>query len=283
MSYADFIYGHTVTNILSKGVKEFNDRTGTYTLRQNNLFVNLDPGTFGLPILESKKVFWKTAADELVWIFLKGSSLIKDLKAPKIWELWAENGSIGKSYGYQAGKAMTARIKGETVQCRNQLDYIIQLLKRDPSSRQAVIDLWDPEDLHEMGLPPCVMSYVFTIADNKLNLLVLQRSADFAVGVPFDFLEAGILQQLVIHELKREGLDVTTGQLSFTFGDAHVYESHIAELKHQLEFAIHMMGEAERPRPALVLPDKSIFDMTSDDLQIENYVPGPVMNYDLIK
>lgn len=285
MAYADFVYGVEAHKILERGVKEYNERTGTYTMRRNNVFVDLDPADFGLPILEGKKVFWKTAIDELFWIFIKGSDKISDLKVPKIWEKWAdENGSIGKSYGYQAGKPFMFKLKGEDIWVRNQLDYVIQLLKRDPSSRQAEIDLWDPEDLVDMQLPPCVFAYSFTISDNKLNLLVTQRSADWAVGVPFDWLEAAVLQLLVIHELKREGLkDLEVGKLSFSFADAHVYEVHESELREQLEFTNQMSGESERERPALVIPDKSIWKMKADELEVINYVPGPARSYDLIK
>ena len=276
MSYADFIYGTMVDRILRDGIKEHNNRTDTDTYRGFGLHADFFPDEFGLPILESKKLYWKTAADELFWIFIKCSTNINDMKHPKIWAKWAdENGSIGKSYGYQAGKPAGGY--------DTQLKYIVGTLTKDPSSRQANMSLWGPEDLAEMNLPPCVLNYHFLIAGGKLNLYVYQRSADFGVGVPFDILEAGILQKLVLHELKRNGIEVGLGQLTFGFGDAHVYDSHVAGLKEQLAYINNMTGRMEKPYADLVLPDKSIFDMVPEDLQVINYDDGPVRTFELIK
>lgn len=284
MSYADFVYGTLAYSVFDTGSVEENARTGVSTRRCFGKTVKLDPAFGGIPVLESKKLYWKTAIDELIWIFIKGSSNIRDMKHPKIWEKWAdENGSIGKSYGYQAGKKMKFTFKGQKYSCRNQLEYVVKLLSLDPSNRQALIVLWDCEELNEMGLPPCVMTYVFTIIDGKLNLLVLQRSADLAVGVPFDFFEAGVLQALVVHELNRMGVEVTVGELMFTFGDVHIYSMHEEELKKQIEFINQQQGETLRPKPSLKIANKSIFDMTADDIELVDYIPGPERSFDLVK
>ncbi|SRR5574344_610072 len=285
MTHADIIYARLADKIIKNGVKETNARTGVQTLRLNNQFISLTPDIFGLPILESKKMFWKTAIDELCWIFIKCSDNINDMAHPQIWQLWADkDGSIGKSYGYQAGKHVAYKDKDQIITTKSQLAYVIDLLSHDTSSRQAVIDLWSPTELAAMNLPPCVMTYDFTISDNRLNLLVLQRSADLAVGVPFDILEAGLLQQMVLYEIRRRNPDLVglrTGELSFAYGDIHIYEMHIDEIQKQLDFIEQSPEQGQRP--VLKFADKSVFKMTPADFTILNYTEGPKRDFLLVK
>ena len=138
-----------------------------------------------------------------------------------IWNSWAdESGSIGKAYGYQVSKPIT--VDGKTY--KSQVHYVLERLSNDSSDRRAVIDLWNVDDLGEMNLSPCCYSSIWTITDGKLNCMLVQRSADFLVGVPFNTTQYAILTHLFARHL-----NVEPGQLTHVMADAHIYcyDSHL--------------------------------------------------------
>lgn len=168
------------------------------------------------PILKSKHVAAKSAIREILWIMCKQSNNIHDL-IPHIWDKWAdEDGSIRKSYGYQVRR--TTKHGGWIY--NNQVDYVLNLLTKDPSSRHAVIDLWRCDELSEMNLCPCVYTSHFAILDGKLNCMVTQRSGDYLVGVPFNTTQYAFLTMAFARHL-----GVEPGILIHNISDAHVYES----------------------------------------------------------
>lgn len=261
-------YITNLRNILNNGSEDLNGRTGQVTRRvpSTQIIVDLEEE---LPILQSKTVYWKTAVDEVLWMFQKQSNNVKDLNS-KIWDKWADpGGSIGKTYGYQIRKSTYT--KQQTF--KSQVHYVLKTLDRDPSSRQAVIDMWDPKDLSEMNLPPCVYSSVWSIIDGRLNCMVVQRSCDYPVGVPFDTFEYAVLTHLFARHL-----GVRPGILTHVMADSHIYANQLVGVTQQI--ARYDGNGEERLSPILVFREgapRNFWEITADDIMIENYYPmGPI-------
>lgn len=213
-----------ILNYLTKyGYKQMNERTGIETIRIPHAVITVDLEE-EFPILKSKQVSWKTAAKEILWIMQQQSNNINTLDA-HIWDAWAdENGSIGKSYGYQIGKPVTI----DNITYPSQVHYVLRKLEADSSDRRAVLDLWNVDDLNEMNLVPCCYSSVWTIVNEKLNCMLTQRSCDYLVGVPFNTTQYAILTHLFARHL---GVEV--GILTHCMADVHIYcyESHLEGAK----------------------------------------------------
>ena len=262
-------YITNLLNIINKGQRELNKRTGieTYRLPATQIIVDLEKE---FPILLSKKVFWKSAADEILWIMQKHSNKISELKS-HIWDSWAgEDGTIGKSYGYQIGQ----KTKGFD----NQVQYILETLKKDPSSRQCVINMWNVSELDEMNLVPCVYSSVWTIINNKLNCMLVQRSADYPIGIPFDTTQYAILIYLFARHL-----GVLPGLLTHVMADSHVYANQINGVYQQIQ-QYNEIKEKINLKPRLIFKNNAptnFWQITLDDFTIEDYDPMPVIKYEI--
>lgn len=273
-------YLNNLSEIMYRGFKSLNTRTGILTSRiaSTNITVDLSDE---FPILKSKNVNWKSATEEILWIMQTQSNNTKDLK-PKIWDKWAdEDGSIGKSYGYQAAKNVT--IGGCTYE--SQVHYVLETLETDPSSRRAVIDLWNVEDLGDMNLVPCCYSTVWNIIDDHLNCMLTQRSADYPVGVPFDTTQYAVLLHLFARHL-----GVKPGLLTHNMADSHVYMSDDVDQTDGVNTQFDqgkmiIMEEADEKilncKPSIWLnPEKkNFFDFTIDDINIDNYYAMPAIKF----
>lgn len=266
-------YIDNLANILNHGKLEKNERTGikTWRLPSTQIVVDLEKE---FPILQSKKVAWKTAADEILWIMQMQSNDIGYLHST-IWDAWASaDGTIGKSYGYQAAKPVNK--DGHFYE--DQVDYILTTLQRDPSNRQCVINLWNVQELGEMNLVPCCYSSVWNIIDGRLNCMLVQRSADYPVGVPFDTTEYAVL----VHMFARH-LGVKPGILTHVMADSHIYENQYDGVKKQLEQYEKLAGE-NRKTPRLNFREdalKDFWQMGLNDIYLEDYDPMPAIKFEV--
>ena len=191
--------------IMQNGHYQMNKRTGVATKRIPALVIAVDCAT-EVPIIKSRKVFWKSSIEEAFWIFRDGSNDIKELR-PHIWDKWAdENGIVQKTYGYQIKKF-------------DQVNGMLSALADDPSTRRAVLNLWNCEDIPEMAITPCVYTSVWNIIDGKLNVMVHSRSCDITVGGIFN-----LFQYYAMNHMFAKHLGVEPGLLTFTAADAHIYE-----------------------------------------------------------
>ncbi|HAU85948.1 MAG TPA: thymidylate synthase [Lachnospiraceae bacterium] len=221
-------YLRILNHIIQNGVYEKNERTGIGTFRIPNVTFHLGEND-GIPLLTSKKVQWKSAIDEILWIMQKGSNNIHDLGS-HIWDQWAdENGSIGKAYGYQISK-------------HQQVKKLIDTLKSDPSSRRGVLDLWQIGDIPEMNLTPCCYTSVWNISNGKLNGMLVQRSGDMFLGVVFNTLQYRALQYMLASEL-----NVKVGDFLHTIADAHIYENQFHQVVEQLRRG-QLLNDVDRCR-----------------------------------
>ncbi|MGG4415018.1 thymidylate synthase [Brevibacillus agri] len=246
--------------ILAEGVTK-EDRTGTGTMSVFGHQMRFDLSE-GFPLVTTKKLHMKSIIHELLW-FLSGDTNIRYLQenGVRIWNEWAdENGDLGPVYGKQ-WRSFTGR-DGKTV---DQIQWVVEEIKKNPDSRRLVVSAWNPADLDEMALPPCHLLFQFYVADGKLSCQLYQRSADTFLGVPFNIASYALLTHMVAHVT---GLKV--GDFVHTLGDAHLYVNHIEQVKLQLT-------REPKPLPKLKLNPTvtSIFDFTYDDIEIVDYEAHP--------
>ena len=267
--YLDLLQ-HIIDNGFQKG-----DRTGTGTksVFGYQMRFNLEEG---FPLLTTKKVHLRSIIHELLWL-INGDTNIKYLHDNKvsIWDEWAdENGDLGPIYGAQWRNWNNEGI--------DQIADLINSLKNNPNSRRHIVTAWNPSVLPDesskdfaanvangkAALPPCHAFFQFYVADNKLSCQLYQRSADVFLGVPFNIASYSLLTMMIAQVC---GLGL--GDFVHTFGDVHIYNNHIDQVKLQL-------SREPRELPTMrINPDvKSIFDFKYEDFKLENYNP-----YDAIK
>lgn len=168
------------------------------------------------PLLYSKHVAVKSATREILWIMQKQSNNVHDL-IPKIWDKWADGtGSIRKTYGYQIHKPVNHPLGN----WEDQVHAVLGMLTADPSTRHAVINMWEGETLDDNNCPPCCYTSHYTIMDGKLNIAVIQRSADSIIGLPFNIAQYAFLAKAFARDL---GLQ--PGRYIHVITDAHIYEN----------------------------------------------------------
>ena len=251
MSLADTQYLNIIENILDHGYYA-NNRTGiaTYKLPHQVMQFDLEKE---FPILTTKFVAFKTAIKELLWIWQLQSNDVRQLQAMnvKVWDEWMrEDGTIGKAYGYQIAKY-------------KQLDNLLDMLQKDPQSRRMIVTLWNIDDLPDMALQPCAYETLWDVTDGRLNCMLVQRSGDMGLGVPFNTAQYAALVHMVAQV---SGLKV--GQFTHVINNAHIYENHVEVLRTQLE----RRGEA-LAAPVLQLNPKitNFYDFQPEDITLEGY------------
>ena len=256
-------YLELVQNILDHG-EHRDDRTGTGTLSVFGYQMKFDLRE-GFPILTTKKVLFDAVVRELLW-FLKGSTNINDgLKQfTPIWNAWAdEEGELGPIYGYQWRKwekfVWDEQSKTYHKEYIDQIRNTIHLIKTDPKSRRIIVSAWNVADLEKMALPPCHTFFQFYVNNGRLDCQLYQRSADVALGVPFNIASYALLLTMMAQEC-----NLTPGIFVHTLGDAHIYLNHREGLKTQLTREC-------RPLPQLKIAKKGLFDLMFEDIQLLNY------------
>ncbi len=224
MSVADWIYLKTTNKILKMGSWDTNevvrpkwaDGTSAHTAKifaVNNVY-NLAKE---FPIVTLRFTNWKAAIDEILWIWQKKSNNVNDLNS-HIWDQWADkNGSIGKAYGYQVGRK--AKYKdGEF----DQIDRVIWYLKNQPAFRSMVTELFVHEDLHEMGLYPCVHGMQFDVTNGELNMFLNQRSNDTLAAGSWN-----VVQYSALVYMLAQVCGLKPGKLSHMIVNSHIYDRHV--------------------------------------------------------
>ena len=252
-------YLNLVEDVLKNGEKRM-DRTGVGTLSRFGAQVRYDLRD-GFPLLTTKKVMFSAVIHELLW-FLRGSTNIKDglTQHTPIWDAWADaDGELGPIYGYQWRNWGGVGI--------DQIQQAIDTIRKDPGSRRLVVSAWNVADIPRMKLPPCHALFQFNVQDKFLDCQLYQRSADLALGVPFNLASYALLQSMIAQEC-----DLTPRFFIHTFGDAHIYLNHVDGLKVQLE-------REPLPLPRLVLVKKPLFEMSFEDVSLEGYQHHPFIKF----
>ena len=263
-------YQDLLLDILENGNQK-GDRTGTGTISIFGHQMRFDLSE-GFPLITTKKVHFKSVAYELLW-FISGKTNISYLQenGVKIWNQWADkNGDLGPVYGKQ-----WRDWNGESI---DQLKNVIHQLKNNPDSRRMMVSAWNPSVLPDTSksfdenvaegkaaLPPCHALFQFYVADNKLSCQMYQRSADVFLGVPFNIASYALLTHMMA-----QVCDLEVGDFIHTFGDVHIYQNHVEQVKLQLT-------REPRNLPELKLNPfiKDIDKFTYEDIELLNYDPHP--------
>jgi thymidylate synthase len=253
-------YHHLLRLVLEEG-KFKPDRTGTGTYSVFGAQARFPLGD-GFPLLTTKKLHLKSIIHELLW-FLRGDTNVKYLNenGVTIWDEWAdEEGNLGRIYGAQWCDWRTSG--GQSI---NQIDQVIDQIRRNPNSRRLMVSAWNVGELDQMALPPCHVLFQFHVQDSLLNCQLYQRSADLFLGVPFNIASYALLTMMVA-----QVCELQPGTFVHTFGDLHLYNNHLEQARLQL-------AREPRPLPQLRLNPavKNIHDFRYEDFALAGYDPYP--------
>ncbi len=284
-----------------EGGSERVDRTGIGTRSVMGAMLRFDLAGGAMPLITTKRVYWKTATRELLW-FLTGETNIRPLvlQGVKIWNDWPHAryvketgddislddfvqriaddeafadrwGDLGPVYGKQWVDWPTYRYrkdglyeKGEGI---NQVADLVESLLDSPGSRRHIIEGWNVAEVDRMALPPCHKSYQYHVADGRLNSVLYQRSCDVALGLPFNLWSAALLQRMLAQQV-----DLEPGELVWMGGDTHLYLNHEELIAEQLS-----REPQGRPTLEIVRRPATIFDYRIEDFAVHDYTPhGPI-------
>ncbi|MDM7954864.1 thymidylate synthase [Blastomonas sp.] len=281
---------------------ERSDRTGVGTRSLFGAMMRFDLSDGAMPLLTTKRVYWKAAAREMLW-FLTGDTNIRSLvmQGVHIWTDWpldayrratgeaidrdsfeariiedaafaARWGDLGPVYGKQwvdwpvyeplDDGSGLFRQRGQGI---NQIAELVDSLRTNPGSRRHIFEGWNVAELDRMALPPCHKTYQFFVADGKLTGLLYQRSCDLALGVPFNIFSAALIIRMLAQQC-----DLEPGELIWNGGDVHLYLNHAELVATQLA-----REPSGAPRLDIVRRPPSIFDYAIDDFLVRDYAPQP--------
>ncbi|MDD3375559.1 MAG: thymidylate synthase [Candidatus Omnitrophica bacterium] len=264
-------YLDLIQHVLDNGEKK-EDRTGTGTISVFGCQKKYDLRV-GFPLLTTKKVLFSAVVRELLW-FLKGSTNINDdlVQHTPIWNAWADDkGELGPVYGYQWRKwekfstdSLTGTYQKQYI---DQIQDAIEMIKTNPNSRRIIVSAWNVADIDRMALPPCHMMFQFYVVNGRLDCQLYQRSADLALGVPFNIASYALLMTMVAQEC-----DLIPGIFTHTLGDAHIYLNHIEGLKTQLT-------RIPKSLPEVRVAKKKTLDIQFEDIELINYTYDPFIKF----
>ncbi len=232
MSLADELFIQNCRDIIENGISDegedvrprWEDGTPAHTIKKFCV-VNRYDLQKEFPIMTLRRIYYRSAIDEILWIYQKKSNRIAELGS-HVWDAWAdENGTIGKAYGYQLGVKHHYK-EGDF----DQVDRALYDLKNNPASRRIMTNLYNHADLHEMQLAPCAYSMTFNVSGNKLNGLLNQRSQDMLTANNWNVCQYAALLTMFA---KASGLE--PGEFVHVIADAHIYDRHIDAVKRLIE------------------------------------------------
>ena len=263
MSRADEIFIQNCRDILDNGIWDtdrevrprWEDGAPAHTVKKFGI-VNRYNLAEEFPILTIRRTFWKSAVDELLWIWQQKSNNVHDLRT-RVWDAWAdENGSIGKAYGYQLG-VKHHYPEGDM----DQVDKVLWDLKHNPASRRIMTNIYTFADLSEMALYPCAYSMTFNVTGNHLNAILNQRSQDMLAANNWNVVQYSVLTMMIAQVSGFE-----PGEFVHVIADAHIYDRHVPAIE-------EIIRNEPKPAPKFIIdPDvKDFYAFTRDSFRVEGY------------
>lgn len=272
MSKADEIFIEMCKDILNNGTNTKNEKVRpkwkdtneyAYTIKKFGVINKYDLRE-EFPILTLRPTPFKSAINEVLWIYQKKSNNIKDLNS-HIWDSWAdENGSIGKAYGYQIG------VKNKYSDgVFDQIDRILYDLKNTPYSRRMITNMYNHHDLNEMNLYPCCYSCTFNVTDEGydkpiLNMILNQRSNDILVANNWNVVQYSALLMMLA-----QVSNMIAGTLIHVIADAHIYDRHVDIIKNLIQ-----RNKYHAPKVILDETITNFYNFSEDSFRLENYNHG---------
>ena len=247
MSLADDLFIQNCRDILENGVSDegcevrprWEDGTPAHTIKKFCI-VNRYDLQKEFPLMTLRRVYYRSAIDEILWIYQKKSNLVSELSS-HIWDAWAdENGTIGKAYGYQLG-VKHHYPEGDF----DQVDKALYDLKHNPNSRRIMTNTYNHADLSEMRLAPCAYSMTFNVSGNQLNAILNQRSQDMLTANNWN-----VCQYAALLTMFAKASGFVPGELVHVIADAHIYDRHVDAVRRLIE---------KKPYPA---PEMQVEDIT---------------------
>lgn len=294
--HPEYQYLDLLAEVLERGDERL-DRTGVGTRSLFGAMVRFDLSDGYVPILTTKRVYWKTAVKEMLW-FLTGGTNIQPLlrENVRIWSDWpldryrretgeavsqdefeqriveddafaARWGELGPVYGKQ-----WRRWLGADGSEHDQISTLIETLRTNPASRRMLFHGWNVPELGKMALPPCHMVYQYHVtSDGRLNCLLFQRSVDLLLGAPFNYVGASALQLMLAQQA-----NLRPGELIWVGGDVHLYLNHLEQARQQLT-------REPRPLPTMQLTRcaANIDEYRIEDFEVESYSPHAPIKADV--
>lgn len=290
-------YLDLVKFVLETGEKKM-DRTGTGTLSVFG-YQNRYDLREGFPLLTTKKVYFRGILHELLW-FLKGDTNIKYLvdRNVHIWDEWPYEGyKASKEFKGETLAEFVEKIKTDDQFAKkwgdlgpvygkqwirwpshdgkeiNQIRNVLDQIKKNPDSRRHIVSGWNVADIQELihaqrSAPPlCHTLFQFNVTNGEIDMQLYQRSADIALGVPFNIASYSMLLMIVAKEC-----GLTPRYFIHTFGDAHIYLNHVEGLKKQLT-------RSPRKRPTLNIAEKPFWDLEFEDFELKDYSPDEPISF----
>ena len=263
MSRADEIFIQNCRDILENGVWDtdrevrprWEDGSPAHTVKKFGVVNRYDLGE-EFPILTLRRTYWKSAIDELLWIWQAKSNNVRELRT-RVWDAWAdENGSIGKAYGYQLG-VKHHYPEGDM----DQVDKVIWDLKHNPASRRIMTNIYTFADLSEMALYPCAYSMTFNVSGRRLNAILNQRSQDMLAANNWNVVQYAVLTMMLA---QISGFE--PGEFIHVIADAHIYDRHVPVIE-------ELIKKEPKPAPKFIIdPEvKDFYAFTRDSFKVEGY------------
>ncbi|NLB27736.1 MAG: thymidylate synthase [Clostridiaceae bacterium] len=269
MSLCDEIFRANCRDILEYGFSDahlevrprWEDGSPAHTVKRFGV-VNRYDLQQEFPLLTLRKINYRAAIDDLLWIWQKKSNRVCDLGSG-IWDQWClPDGTIGKAYGYQLAQKYKYP-EGEF----DQVDRVLYELRHNPASRRIMTNLYNFSDLCDMALYPCAYSMTFNVTGDRLNGILNQRSNDMLVANNWN-----VLQYAVLIVILAQVSGFKPGELVHVIADAHLYDRHIPLVE-------ELIARPAFPAPRLAVDPavRDFYDFTIDSFQIENYEHGPAV------
>ncbi|MET0362132.1 MAG: thymidylate synthase [Sphingobium sp.] len=275
------------------------DRTGVGTRSLLGATMRFNLADDAVPLLTTKRVFWKTAAREMLW-FLTGDTNIRALvrQGVSIWTDWpldtyrretgeiidrrafeqrigddadfaARWGDLGPVYGAQWVNWPRYEPAGEdglyrrVQQGHNQIAELVDNIRANPGSRRLLFTGWNVAEVARMALPPCHMTYQFQVAEGRLNGLLFQRSCDLGLGFAFNIFGLTMITRMLAQQC-----DLEPGEIVWQGGDVHLYLNHASLVEEQMQRI-----PSGAPRLRINRRPSSIFDYAIEDFEVLDYMP----------
>jgi len=228
MAKVDKIFKKIVREIMEDGYDNSGEKVRTvysdgkpaYTKSITNVFIEYD--TSEIPLITLKKTYWKTALREMLTFFIHRTmdkEKMKEIGSYNIWKEWLED---REDAGNIYGNALAEKVyTGSTGEKMDQVEYLINQIKNNPNSRRHMTMMFNVKDVEGSALFPCVYQTLWSVKNGKLNLHLMQRSADILIGYPFN-----VIQYYFLFAMIAQVTGLEMGKYTHYINDAHIYDRH---------------------------------------------------------